>query len=90
VSRAEAVSAAVTKVQPDYPPMARQLRIEGSVNLEAVVAETGTVEKVNIVTGNPVLTRPSAEALKKWQFKPFTTGGKPVRALAPVTFTFKL
>lgn len=89
VSRDEAMSAAVTKVQPEYPLVARQLRIRGLVDLEAVVTNTGTVEQVNIVSGNPVLTKPAVEALKKWQFKPFTTGGKAVKALAPVTFTFK-
>jgi protein TonB len=89
VSHDEAMSAAVTKVQPEYPLIARQLNIRGSVELEAVVAEDGTVEKVNIVSGNPVLTRSATQALKKWQFKPCTTDGKAVKALAPVTFTFK-
>jgi protein TonB len=90
VSRGEALSAATTKVQPDYPPAARQLKIEGSVEVEAVVSETGAVEKVNILSGNPVLTRPAAEAVKRWKFTPFTADGKAVKALAPVMFTFKM
>jgi protein TonB len=90
VSRSEALTAAVTKVQPDYPPAARQLKIEGAVELEAVVSEGGTVEKVNILSGNPVLTRPAVEAVKRWKFTPFTADGKAVKALAPVLFTFKM
>ncbi len=43
--------------------MGRQLKIEGKVELEAVVSENGTVEKVNIVSGNPVLTKPAVESL---------------------------
>ena len=62
VTRSEGLNAATTKVQPEYPPMAKQLKIEGAVELEAVVAESGVVEKVNIISGNPVLTRPAAEA----------------------------
>jgi len=89
-SRAEGMSAAVSKVQPDYPPIARQLKIQGVVELEAVVDTSGEVEKVNIVNGSPVLTKPCAEALKKWKFKPFTEDGKAVTALVPVSFTFKL
>ena len=90
VSHAEALQAATTKVQPDYPLMAKQLKIEGAVELEAVVTDSGAVEKVNIKSGNPVLTRPAVEALKRWKFKPFTVDGKAVSALAEVTFNFKL
>ena len=90
VSKIEGLNAATTRIQPDYPPMARQLKIEGSVELEAVVSEAGAVEKVNIVSGNPVLTRPAAEALKRWKFAPFTSEGKTVKALVPVGLIFKL
>jgi protein TonB len=90
VTRAEAMQAATSKVQPDYPPIARQLKVEGTVELEALIGENGKVEKVNIVSGNAMLTRSGADALKQWKFTPFTEDGKPVRALAPITFAFKL
>jgi protein TonB len=90
VSKAEALAAVQSKVQPDYPPIARQLKLKGEVELEALVSEDGTVEKVNIVSGNPVLTKPAADALKKWKFKPFTAGGKAVKALAVVNFDFSI
>ena len=90
VTKAEGLSAVTTKVNPEYPPIAKQLKIEGAVELEAVVSETGTVEKVNIVSGNPVLTRPAADAIKKWKFAPFTADGKAVKALVPVGLSFKM
>jgi protein TonB len=77
-------------VPPDYPAIAKQLKIEGAVELEVLVAESGTVEKVNIVSGNPVLTRPASDALKKWKFAPFTSDGKAVKALVPVSLSFKM
>ncbi len=89
LTRAEALEAVVSKVQPEYPTIATQLKIEGDVDLAAVVGENGAVEKVNILSGNPILTRPAADALKRWKFKPFTADGKPVKALAPVTIHFK-
>lgn len=89
LTAAEALSAAVTKVQPEYPAFARQLKIVGEVDLEAVLSEDGKVEKVNVVDGNPVLTKAGAEALLKWKFKPVTADGKPVKALAPISFSFK-
>ncbi|HTP32246.1 MAG TPA: energy transducer TonB [Candidatus Acidoferrales bacterium] len=90
VSKSEGLNNATTKVQPDYPSMARQLKIEGPVELEAVVTESGAVEKVNIVSGNPLLTRPAAEAVRKWKFAPFTAEGKAIKALVPVSMSFKL
>jgi TonB family protein len=84
------LSAVTAKVSPEYPPIARQLKIEGAVELEAVVSENGTVEKVNIVSGNPVLTRPAVDAVKKWKYAPFTSEGKTVKAAVPVTLSFKL
>jgi TonB family protein len=90
VSKSEGLNAVTTKVSPEYPPVARQLKIEGAVELEALVTETGAVEKVNIVSGNPVLTRPAADAVKKWKFAPFTSEGKAVKATVPVSMTFKM
>ena len=90
VTKAEGLNAVTTKVSPEYPAIAKQLKIEGAVELEAVVAESGVVEKVNIVSGNPVLTRPAADAIKKWKFAPFTADGKTVKALVPVSLSFKL
>jgi protein TonB len=90
ITRSEALSALATKVQPDYPPMARQLKIQGTVELEALVTETGEVAKVEIVSGNPVLTAPSVQAVRRWKFKPFTEDGKAIRVLAPITLDFKM
>lgn len=90
VTLEEANAAITSKVPPEYPALGRQLKVEGKVELEAVVAENGTVEKVNIVSGNPLLTRPAAEAVKRWKFTPFQDGGKPCKALAPVSISFKL
>jgi len=90
VTKTEGLNALITKVQAPYPPIARQLKIEGSVELEALVTENGTVEQVSIVSGNPVLTRPASDAIKKWKFTPFTADGKAVKALVPVSMSFKM
>jgi len=90
VTKTEGLNAVTTKVPPEYPAIARQLKIEGAVELEVMVTEAGAVEKVNIVSGNPVLTRPASDAVKKWKFAPFTAEGKTVRAVVPVTLSFKM
>jgi len=90
VSNADAMKAATAKVQPEYPAVAKQLHLEGTVEVEAHIAEDGSVDSVKPVTGNAVLANAAAAALKRWKFTPFTAGGKPVKAVAPVTFNFKL
>ena len=89
VPTSEALAAVVSKVQPEYPAMAKQLKLAGTVELDATVAEDGTVESVKIVSGNPVFTKPTADVLKKWKFKPFTADGKPVKVVTMLNFTFK-
>ena len=90
VTKDEALAAAVSKAPPEYPATAKQLRLEGAVVVEASISETGVVESVNPVSGNPVLTRAAVEAVKRWRFKPFTEDGTPVKAAATLTFAFKL
>ena len=90
ITKAEALSAIASKVQPAYPPVARQLKIQGVVELAVIVAEDGSVAKVEIVSGNPMLTGPAAEAVKHWKFKPFTEDGKPIRVTAPIALDFKI
>jgi len=90
ITKSEALSALTNKVQPEYPTVARQLRIQGTVELTLLVAENGSVKKVEIVSGNPVLNGPAASTAKNWKFKPFTEDGKPIEVVAPVSLDFKL
>jgi protein TonB len=90
VSHAVAVQSVTTKVVPEYSPIAKQLKIQGTVQLDAVIGEDGSVERVDIVSGNPVLTKPASDALKKWRFKPFMDGDKPIKVIATFDFDFKM
>ncbi len=89
VTQAEALSAVVTKVAPEFPVMARQLHLSGTVTIEVLIAENGSVENVSAVSGNPVLTKPAMDTLKKWKFKPFTADGAPVKAQTQISVDFK-
>lgn len=89
VDEAEAMQAAVNKPQPLFPQVAKQLRLSGKAVVEAAVDEAGSVTDVKPVSGNPLFTAAAADAVRKWKFKPFTTGGKPVRAAARLSFIFQ-
>jgi periplasmic protein TonB len=90
LSKSQAVNAVVSKVPPDYPAVAKQLKMQGTVELEAVISTEGTVAEVHIVSGNPVLTKAAVEAVKKWKFTPVMEDGKPARAVAPISLEFKM
>ena len=91
VSETEARKAVVKKIEPEYPAMARQVRLSGQVQVDVIIDAAGNVEKVNVVRGNVLLSNSAANALKRWKFTPFTGGGaKPTRAIASLTFDFHL
>ena len=90
ITRSEALGAVTSKAPPDYPSLARQLKIQGAVELDVLVSESGDVVKVDIVSGNPVLTAPAVQAVKRWKFKPFQEDGKAIKVIAPLLLDFKL
>jgi periplasmic protein TonB len=91
VSESDARKAVIKKVEPEYPAMARQIRLSGQVQVDVVIAETGAVEKVNVIKGNVLLSNSAVAALKKWKFTPFAgTANRPSKAIASLTFDFRL
>lgn len=90
ISEADARKAAISKENPSYPPMAKQMRVAGQVVVEAEVGTDGEVEKVQPVSGNALLSAAAVGAVKKWKFTPFTAEGKPAKALVRMGFNFSL
>lgn len=90
VSMAEATKAAVEKPHPEYPTVARQMRVSGEVIVEASINEKGTVDEVKVVSGNAMLTQSVVSAVKRWKFTPFQENGAPARAIATLRFGFTL
>lgn len=89
VSTSDAMKAAVNKPQPVYSAVARQMKIAGRVEVEAVVDEQGSVVTAKALTGNPLLTQSALAAVEKWKFTPFVSDGKPVRAVCTLAFDFR-
>jgi TonB family protein len=58
------------RIAPDYPELARRMRLQGVVKVEAVVRTNGTVKSTRVVGGNPVLVNAAASAVSKWRFEP--------------------
>lgn len=90
VSQSEAMKAAREKPAPEYPAIAKQLHLEGEVQVQAHISENGSVEDVKPLTGNAVLASAAVNAMKHWKFTPFTSDGKAHKAITEVSFNFKL
>ena len=90
------VSQGVTKgmvayrVEPTYPPLARQARIQGVVVLTAMIDREGNIENLQLVSGHPMLAPAAIDAVKHWRYKPFLLNGQPVEVETTVTVTFQL
>jgi len=61
---------AKTKVQPEYPALAKKMNIAGTVKIEVVVSPNGSVKDARVVGGHPVLAAAALDAAKKWRFEP--------------------
>lgn len=86
----QAMEAATVKPAPEYSAIAKQLKVQGVVQVNAFISEDGKVERTEGVNGNPLLLKCAEDALRKWKFQPITDDGKPVKAVASLTFNFKL
>lgn len=90
------VSAGVTtgllirKVQPVYPPLAKQARISGAVVLQAVIGKDGTIQNLKAVSGHPMLIPSALDAVRQWKYKPYYLNGEPVEVDTQVTVNFTL
>lgn len=67
---AETPRKVVNKVLPQYPAWARELRVSGTVRVEAVVTPSGKVKLVEIKGGHPVLAQAAVDAVSKWKWEP--------------------
>ncbi|HVB58761.1 MAG TPA: energy transducer TonB [Candidatus Acidoferrales bacterium] len=76
--------------QPVYPPEAARRRIEGTVRLQAVVAENGVVETVKLLSGPPGLVASAINAVQDWRYGPTFLDGHPIESMEDVTVEFRL
>jgi periplasmic protein TonB len=80
----------IYRVQPIYPPLARQARIQGTVELRAIVSKAGTIENLVVVSGHPMLVRSAIEAVRQWRYRPYLLNGDPIEVETAVTVNFVL
>src|SRR6202158_5989682 len=92
IRQGDSVQAAlrVNKVQPVYPPLARQTRISGTVRLHAIISKSGSVESLEVISGHPLLVRAAMDAVQQWRYKPTLLNGEPVEVDTTIDVIFSL
>jgi protein TonB len=78
------------RVQPRYPTQALQMRIQGSVQLQATISKAGDIENLKVVSGDGVLSHAAVEAVRQWKYKPYYLNGDPVQIETQILVNFKL
>jgi protein TonB len=88
------ISAGVTaglliyRVEPTYPPLAQQAHIQGTVVLAALIDKDGNVQRLQVVSGHPLLVRAAIDAVKQWRYQPLLVNGQPIEVETTVTVNF--
>jgi protein TonB len=80
----------IYRVQPTYPALARQARIQGPVELQAIISKTGTIEHLVVVRGHPMLAAAALEAVRQWRYRPYLLNHEPIEVETEITVNFVL
>ena len=80
----------VHQVMPEYPELARQAGVQGTVMLDTVVSVEGAVTKVKFVSGPEALSRAAMDAVRWWRYEPYFVGGQPKTVETTVAVDFQL
>jgi hypothetical protein len=78
------------KVVPEYPQAARDLGVQGTVQLTAMVGLNGRILHLSPVSGPPELIPASLEAVRQWEYQPTTLNGKPCYVITRIDVSFAL
>ncbi len=84
------ISKAISLPQPAYPPIAKQIRAQGPVNIQILVDEQGKVISAQVVSGNPTLVTAARDAAMRARFTPTLLNNQPVKVQGTIVYNFVL
>jgi protein TonB len=80
----------ISRVDPVYPPLAKQTHMQGTVVIDAVLDEKGDVIEMKVLSGPPLLIQAAVDAVRRWKYQPTYLNDEPVQVQLNVTVTFRL
>ncbi|MGH9717899.1 MAG: TonB family protein [Candidatus Acidiferrales bacterium] len=78
------------RVEPDYPEIARDDRVSGTVILNAKVGVDGAVRSVDVISGPKLLTLAAENAVRHWRYAPTLLDGKAIETEVRISLVFHL
>jgi len=86
----QATQSVSVSVPPNYPLLARQMKVQGAVTLQALISREGAIQELQILSGPSILASAAREAVRQWHFKPYLQNGQPVETQARITVNFTI
>jgi protein TonB len=80
----------ISQPKPQYPPLARQARIQGTVRFNAVIGRDGTIQNLQMARGHPLLVPAATEAVRQWRYHPTLLNDDPVEVVTQIDVHFTL
>jgi len=80
----------VHRVEPAYPPLARQIHKEGRVELRAIIGTDGTIQSLQIVAGDPLFDISARDAVQQWRYRPTILNGQAVEVDTYITVVYTM
>jgi len=77
-------------VEPNYPMLAKEMKVQGSVVLQALIGKDGKIQDLRTVSGPTILSSAAREAVQQWRFKPYYQSGEAVETVARITVNFTI
>jgi protein TonB len=77
-------------VRPNYPLLARQMKVQGSVIMQALIGKDGVIQNLRVVSGPHILASAAQDAVRQWHFKPHFEGSEAVETQAKITVNFTI
>jgi periplasmic protein TonB len=87
---ADASDIVARPVKPNYPLLARQMKVQGSVILQALIGRDGIIQNLRVVSGPHILASAAQDAVRQWHFKPHLEGSEAVETEAKITVNFTI
>jgi protein TonB len=79
-----------SRINPVYPPLAKQARIQGKVILSAVISKDGTIQDLKVTSGHALLIQAALDAVRQWVYQPTLLNGEAVEVSTEIEVNFTL
>jgi TonB family protein len=90
VSEMQQMAQLIRRVEPNYPPLARQIQREGRVELHAIISTAGSIESLEVISGDPLFIQSALSAVREWRYRPTILNGRPIEVDTHITVIYTL